>query len=161
MFVTCHIRFWQPSNFVGGSLEVTRTIRNNEPHFTWGCSILLLKKKKGEGPETGFLFFFFNDSDIFLSILIQIITYLTTHYSQNVFRGFSILVYIGVQVFFRGFFFFRSSSRTWLPRARLALASVSPKNAKNCACSEEPGLLNETKGSWLPLSCLSSYQNGW
>ena len=63
-------------------------------------------KKKEEGPETGFLFFFFNDSDIFLSILIQIITYLTTHYSQNVFRGFSILVYIGVQVFFRGFFFF-------------------------------------------------------
>ena len=162
MFVTCHIRFWQPSNFVGGSLEVTRTIRNNKLHFTWGCSILLLKKKKkGEGPETGFLFFFFNDSDIFLSILIQIITYLTTHYSQNVFRGFSILVYIGVQVFFRGFFFSLLLSHVTRSRARLALASVSPKNAKNCACSAEPGLLNETKGSWFPLSCLSSYQNGW
>ena len=104
-------------------------------------------KKKEEGPETGFLFFFFNDSDIFLSILIQIITYLTTHYSQNVFRGFSILVYIGVQVFFRGFFFSLLLSHVTRSRARLALASVSPKNAKNCACSAEPGLLNETKGS--------------
>ena len=118
-------------------------------------------KKKGEGPETGFLFFFFNDSDIFLSILIQIITYLTTHYSQNVFRGFSILVYIGVQVFFRGFFFSLLLSHVTRSRARLALASISPKNAKNCACSAEPGLLNETKGSWFPLSCLFSYQNGW
>ena len=122
---------------------------------------VVLKKKKGEGPETGFLFFFFNDSDIFLSILIQIITYLTTHYSQNVFRGFSILVYIGVQVFFRGFFFSLLLSHVTRSRARLALASISPKNAKNCACSAEPGLLNETKGSWFPLSCLSSYQNGW
>ena len=66
MFVTCHIRFWQPSNFVGGSLEVTRTIRNNKPHFTWGCSILLLKKKKERAlrPDSFFsfsmiLFFFF------------------------------------------------------------------------------------------------------
>ena len=63
-------------------------------------------KKKEEGPETGFLFFFFNDSDVFLSILIQIITYLAIHYSQNIFCGFSILVYKEVQVFFRGFFFF-------------------------------------------------------
>ena len=118
-------------------------------------------KKKEEGPETGFLFFFFNDSDIFLSILIQIITYLTTHYSQNVFRGFSILVYIGVQVFFRGFFFSLLLSHVTRSRARLALASILPKNAKNCACSAEPGLLNETKGSWFPLSCLFSYQNGW
>ena len=122
----------------------------------------VVKKKKRRGPWDRIPFFLFQwFCFFFFSILIQIITYLTTHYSQNVFRGFSILVYIGVQVFFRGFFFFRSSSRTWLPRARLALASVSPKNAKNCACSAEPGLLNETKGSWLPLSCLSSYQNGW
>ena len=42
---------------------------------------------------TGFLFFFFNDSDIFLSIWILIITSLAIHYFQNVFRGFSILVY--------------------------------------------------------------------
>ena len=67
-------------------------------------------KKKEKGPETGFLFF--NDSEIFLSILILIITSLAIHYSQNVFCGFSILVCIGVQVFFRGFFFsFHSSSR--------------------------------------------------
>ena len=162
MFVTSHITFGQLSKFAGGSLEVTRTIRNNKLHFTWGCSILLLKKKKkGEGPETGFLFFFFNDSDFFFSILIQIITYLTTHYSQIVFCGFSILICIGVQVFFR-VFFFHSSSCVWLA---LVLASHLPpfdgKTLKNCACSAEPGLLNETKGSCFPLSCLSSYQNGW
>ena len=105
MFVTCHITFGQPSNFVGGSLEVTRTIRNNKPHFTWGCSILLSKKKKRAlRPDS-----FFSFSMIlmfFLSILIQIITYLEIHYSQNIFCGFSILVYKEVQVFFRGFFFF-------------------------------------------------------
>ena len=161
MFVTCHIRFWQPSNFVGGSLEVTRTIRNNKPHFTWGCSILLLKKKKERALRPDSFFSFSMILIFFFSILIQIITYLTTHYSQNVFRGFSILVYIGVQVFFRGFFFSLLLSHVTRSRARLALASVSPKNAKNCACSAEPGLLNETKGSWLPLFCLSAYQNGW
>ena len=59
MFVTSHITFGQPSKFVGGSLEVIRTIRNNKLHFTWGCFILLLKKKKEEGPETGLLFFLF------------------------------------------------------------------------------------------------------
>ena len=161
MFVTCHIRFWQPSNFVGGSLEVTRTIRNNKPHFTWGCSILLLKKKKERALRPDSFFSFSMILIFFFSILIQIITYLTTHYSQIVFRGFSILVYIGVQVFFRGFFFSLLLSHVTRSRARLALASVSPKNAKNCACSAEPGLLNETKGSLFPLSCLSSYQNGW
>ena len=104
MFVTCHITFGQLSNFVGASLEVTRTIRNNKLHFTWGCSILLLKK--GKGPWDRIPFFFLNDSDIFLSNLILIITSLAIHYSQNVFRGFSILVCIGVLVFFSGFFFF-------------------------------------------------------
>ena len=87
-------------------------------------------KKKEEGPETEFLFFFFNDSDVFLSILIQIITYLAIHYSQNIFCGFSILVYKEVQAFFRGFFFSLLLSRVTRFRARLALASVSPKNAE-------------------------------
>ena len=50
--MTCHINFWPLSNFVGASLEVTRTISNNKLYFTWGCS-------RPEGPETGFLFFFF------------------------------------------------------------------------------------------------------
>ena len=63
MFVTCHITFGQPSNFVGASLEVTKTIKNNKLHFTGGCSILLLKK--GEGLRDRIPFFFFNDSDIF------------------------------------------------------------------------------------------------
>ena len=67
-------------------------------------------------------FLFFNDSDIFLNIWILIITSLAIHYSQNVFRGFPILVCKGVQVVFRGFIF-HSSSRTWLA---LALAARLP-----------------------------------
>ena len=76
MFVTCHITFGQLSNFVGASLEVTRTIRNNKLHFTGGCSILLLKKRKRAlRPDS------FDDSDIFLNILILIITSLAIHSS--------------------------------------------------------------------------------
>ena len=62
---------------------------------------VIKKRKRALRPDS----FFFNDSDIFLNILILIITSLAIHYSQNVFRGFSILVCIGVQVFFRSFFF--------------------------------------------------------
>ena len=64
-------------------------------------------------------------------ILILIIS-LAIHYSQKVFRGFSILVSIGYRFFFRGFFFFFSVllSRVTRSRARLALASVRPKNAE-------------------------------
>ena len=125
MFVTCHINFWPLSNFVGASLEVTRTISNNKLHFTWGCSILLLKKRKRAlRPDS------FDDSDIFLNILILIITSLAIYYSQNVFRGYSILVCIGVQVFFLWFHFSLLLSRVTRSRARLALASVWPKNAK-------------------------------
>ena len=128
MFVTCHINFWPLSNFVVASLEVTRTIRNNKLHFTWWCSILLLKKGKGHWDRIPF---FFNDSDIFLNILILIITSLAIHYSQNVFRGFSILVCIGVQVFFRDFFnILLLLLHVTCSRARLALASVWPKNAE-------------------------------
>ena len=50
---------------------------------------------------------------------------------QNVFRGFSILVYIGVQVLFRGFFYFLlllSHVTRSLPR--LALTSVWPKKVE-------------------------------
>ena len=128
----------------------------NKLHFTWGCSILLLKKRKRAlRPDS------FDDSDIFLNILILIITSLAIHYSQNVFRGYSILVCIGVQVFFRGFIF-HSSSRAWLALAlALRLPPFDRKTLKNCASSTDPGLLNETNSSWFPLLCLSSYQNGW
>ena len=142
MFVTCHINFWPLSNFVGTSLEVTRTTSNNKLHFTWGCSILLLKK--GKGPWDRLIIIFFNDSDIFLSILILTITSLAIH--SGVLSGF----------------IFHSSTRAWLA---LALASRLPpfdrKTLKNCACSADPGLLNETKGSWFPLSCLSSHHDEW
>ena len=63
-------------------------------------------KKGKKGPETGFLFFFFlMIVSFFKSIVILIITSPAIDYSQNVFRVFSILVCIGVQVFFCGFFF--------------------------------------------------------
>ena len=64
---------------------------------------LILLLKKGKGPRHR-IPFFFNDSDIFKNILILIITSLAIHYSQNSFRGFSILVCIGVQVFCRVFY---------------------------------------------------------
>ena len=133
MFVTCHITLGQLSNFVGGSLEVSRT------------TIL------------------FNYSDIFLK-------YFNSNHnlaSYSLFsKCFSWLFYLSVH---RGtgliswlFFIFYSSPRPWLA---LALASCLPlfdrKTLKNFACSADPGLLNETKGSWFFLSCLSSYQNGW
>ena len=92
MFVACHITLGQLSNFVGANLEVKRTIRNIELLFTWGCSILLLKIQK-EGPETGFLFFFYNTSDIFLK-------YLNSNHnlpSYSLFsKCFSWLFYLGV-----------------------------------------------------------------
>ena len=137
------------------SFEVKRTRRNIKLLFTWGCSILLLKKQK-EGPETGILFFFFNDSDIFLK-------YLNSNHnfpSYSLFsKCFSWLFYVGVHrgtgVFSWLFFFF-------IPPLPLAshLPPFDRKTLKNCACSADPGLLNETNGSWFPLSCLSSYQNG-
>ena len=79
---------------------------------------VIKKKEKGPGPDS------FDDSDIFLNILMLIITSLAIYYSQNVFRGYSILVCIGVQVFFSWFFFSLLLSRVIRSRARLALASV-------------------------------------
>ena len=65
------------------------------------------KRKRALRPNS--FFFFLMILTFFKSILILIITSLAIHYSQNVFRGFSILVCIGVQVFFRGFIFHSSS----------------------------------------------------
>ena len=112
---------------------------------------VIKKRKRALRPDS---FYFLNDSDIFLSNLILIIISLTILYFRNVFRGFSTLVCIGVQVFCVFFF-----------TPPLALASCLPpfdrKTMKNCACSADPGLLNVTKGSCFPLSCLSPYQNKW
>ena len=126
-----------------------------------GCSILLLKK--GKGPCDRIPFFFLMILTFLKNILILIITSLAIHSSQNVFRGCSILVYIGVQVFFGGFcfFFLLLLSHTW---PGLALASRLPpfdrKTLKNWASSADPGFLNETKGSSFLRSCLSLYHNG-
>ena len=162
MFFTCHISFWQLSNFVGGSLEVTRTIRNNKLHFTWGCFILLFKKKKGALRPDSFIFFFFQWFWYFLKYFNSnhnLPSY--SLFSKCFLRFFYLGVHRGTSVF-SWLFFFHTSSRVWLA---LALTSHLPpfdgKTLKNCACSAEPGLLNESKGSPFPLSCLSSYQNGW
>ena len=80
------------------------------------------------GPETGLLFFF-NDSDIFLSIFILIITSLAINYSQNVSRGYSILVGIGVQVFFVVLFFTPPLARYSLLRSPCACLRLT-KNAE-------------------------------
>ena len=118
-------------------------------------------KKKEEGPETGFLFFFFSMILIFLKYFNSNHNLPSYSLFSNCFlRFFYLGVHRGTSVF--SCFFFHSSSRVWLA---LVLASHLPpfdgKTLKNCACSAEPGLLNETKGSCFPLSCLSSYQNGW
>ena len=119
-----------------------------------GVSICYIKKKE-KGPETDFLFL-----KMIPTFFKSILTSLAIRYSQNVFRGFSILMCIGVQVFFWWLFF-----SIFTPSLACDSLSRSPpfdrKTVKNCACSSDPGLLNETKGSWFPLSCLSSYQNGW
>ena len=88
----------------------------------------MLLKKKEEGPETGFLFFFFNDSDIFKSILIQIVTYLATRYSQNVFCGFFYLgVHRGTGVFSWLFFFTPPLARDSLSRSPRAFLRLTEK----------------------------------
>ena len=127
MFVICHISFWPLSNFVGAILEVTRTISNNKLYFTWGCSILLLKKRKRAlRPDS----FFFNDSDIFFK-------YFNSNHnlpSYSLFlKCFSWLFYLGVHRgtgVFSWFYFSLLLSRVTRSRARLALASVWPKNAE-------------------------------
>ena len=116
MFVTCHITFGQPSNFVGASLEVTRTIRNNKLHFTWGCSILLLKKGKGLWERIPFFFQWFWH---FLKYFDSNHNLPSYSLLSNVVCGFSILVCIGVQVFCVLFFFSLLLSR--LLRACLRL----------------------------------------
>ena len=83
-------------------------------------------KKRKKGPETGFLFFF-NDSDIFLSIFILIITSLAINYSQYVFRGYSILACIGVQVFFVVLFFTPPLARDSLSRSLCACLRLTGK----------------------------------
>ena len=127
MFVTCHITFRQLSNFVGASLEVTRTIRNNKLHFTWGCSILLLKK--GKGPWERIPFFF--------SMILTFLKYFNSNHilpSYSLFlKCFSWFFYLGVHRgtgVFSWFFFSLLLSRVTRSRARFALASVWPKNAE-------------------------------
>ena len=129
MFVTCHITFGQLSNFVGASLEVTRTIRNNKLHFTWGCSILLLKKKR-RGPWDRIPFFLFQWFWYFFKC------FNSNHNlpSYSLFSKYFFAVFLSwctkrYRCFFVAFFFSLLLSRVTRFRARLALASVSPKNA--------------------------------
>ena len=66
----------------------------------------------------------------FKSILILIITSLAIHYSQNVFRGFSILVCIGVQVCFRSCIFTPPLARDSLSRPPRACHLLTEKRLK-------------------------------
>ena len=143
MFVTCHITFGQLSNFVRASLEVTKTIRNNKLHFTWGCSILLLKKGKGPWDRIPFFFKWF----------WHFLKYFNSNHTLPCYSLFS-------KCFSWFFFHFSSRARLALPLAS-CLPPFDRKTLKSLACSANLGLLNETTGSWFPLSCLSSYQNGW
>ena len=83
--------------------------------------VIKKKRKRALRPDS------FDDSDIFLNILILIITSLAIHYSQNVFRGYSILVCIGVQVFFRGFIFTPPLARDSLSRSPCACLRLTEK----------------------------------
>ena len=79
---------------------------------------VIKKRKRALRPDS---LFFSNDSDIFLSILILIIA--------------SLAIHSGV---FYGFYFF--------PLLASRLPPFDRKTLKNCTCSADPGLLNETKG---------------
>ena len=121
VFVTCHINFWPLSNFVGASLEVTRTISNNKLHFTF-----FVIKKKEKGPETGFLWWFWH-----------IFKYFNSNHNLPSYllfsKCFSWLFYLGVHRgtgVFSWFYFSLLLSRVTRSRARLALVSVWPKNAE-------------------------------
>ena len=85
---------------------------------------VIKKGKRALRPD--FFFFFKMILTFFKNILILVITSLAIHYSQNVSRGFSILVCIGVQVFFGAFFLFFTPplAHEARSRARLALTSV-------------------------------------
>ena len=126
MFVTCHINFWPLSNFVGASLEVTRTISNNKLHFTWGCVILLLKKRKRAlRPDS------FDDSDIFFNIFYSnhnLPSYLLFS------KCFSWLFYLGVHrgtgVFSVVLFFTPPLARDSLSRSPRACLRLTEKRWK-------------------------------
>ena len=128
MFVTSHITFGQLSKFVGGSLEVTRTIRNNKLPFTRGCFFLLLKKKKRAlRPDS---FFFFSMIPVFLKYFNSNHNLPSYSLLSNCFlRFFYLGVHRGTSVF-SWFFFSLLLSRVTRSRARLALASVWRKNAE-------------------------------
>ena len=73
------------------------------------------KRKRALRPDS---FFFLMILTFFKSILILITNSLAIHYTQNVFRSFSILVCIGVQVFFWGLFLFSTPPLARNPRSR-------------------------------------------
>ena len=158
MFVTCHITFGQPSNFIGATLEVTRTIWNNKLPFTWGCSILLLKKGKGPWDRIPFFFQWFWHFLKYFNSNHNLPSY--SLFSKCFWWFFFILVCIGVEVCFRSCIF-NPYSRAWLALVlALRLPPFHRKTLKTYACSADPGLLNETNGSWFPLSCLHIKTNG-
>ena len=82
-------------------------------------------KKRKRALKRAFFLMILTLKLFFLNILILIITSLAIHYSQNVFRSFSILVCIGVQVFFGGFFLLFTPPLAHVARSRAHLALTS------------------------------------
>ena len=128
MFVTCHISFGQLSNFVDSSLEVTRTIRNNKLHFTGGCSILLLKNRRGPWDRVPFFLF---------QWFWHIFKYFNSNHnlpSYSLFsKFFSWFFYLGVHRstgVLSWFYFSLFPLRVTRSRVCLPLTSVGPKNAE-------------------------------
>ena len=123
---------------------------------------VIVKRKRALRSNS--FFFFFNDSHIFLK-------YFNSNHNLSSYSLFSKcflwLFYFGVHrgtgVFSWFFFFFsfHSSPREWLA---LALASHLPpfdrKTLKNCACSADPGLLNERVHGFLFLVFLHIKTDG-
>ena len=136
MFVTCHRTFGQPSNFVGASLEVTRTIRNNKLHFTWGCFVIKTRKRALR-PDSFFFQWFWHFSKYF--------NYNHNLPSYSLFsKCFWWFFYLGVPkgtgIFSFFFFFSLLLSRVTRSCARFALVSVWLRNAEKLGlfCRSRP-----------------------
>ena len=120
---------------------------------------VIKKRRRALTPDS---FFFFNDSDIFLK-------YFNSNQNLSSYslfsKCFSWFFYLGVHrgtgVFCCLFFFAPPLARDSLSRSPRPCLRLTEKSWKNCAFSADLDLLNETKSSCFPLSCLSSYQNGW
>ena len=156
MFVTCHITSGRVFHL---SLKREKGPETGPPFFSmiltffkylrahdWKCRESLARLKKSK------------------ILIICLENPFREIYSKKIFsKCFSWFLYLcvhrGSGVF--SCFFFPSFERESHFTVASHLPPFDQKTLKNWTCSADPGLLNETKGSWFPLSCVSSFQNGW